>query len=121
MPTPLIARPRADSDGEVHIGIRQGDPRFESSMLPPDEVLAACNPGNELGKAGLIDIGHLAAHPLLLPQSGYSIRRLFGRLSRRRGHTEGRAGEPLAADATCVGRGWAWCRNHSVDAEDETL
>src|SRR5437764_13979982 len=40
MPTPLIARPRADSDGEVHIGIRQGD-------------------------------------PLLLPQSGYSIRRLF--------------------------------------------
>jgi LysR family transcriptional regulator, nitrogen assimilation regulatory protein len=71
--TPMLER------GEVHIGIRhdQGDLRFESFMLPPDEVLAACNPANELGKAGMIDIGHLAAHPLLLPQSGYSIRRLF--------------------------------------------
>jgi LysR family nitrogen assimilation transcriptional regulator len=30
--------------GEVHIGIRhdQGDRRFESRVLPPDEVLAAC-------------------------------------------------------------------------------
>jgi DNA-binding transcriptional LysR family regulator len=71
--TPMLER------GEVHIGIRHdpGDPRFESQVLPPDEVLAACRPDIELGKSGMIDIARLAAHPLLLPQPGYSIRRLF--------------------------------------------
>ena len=66
--------------GEVHIGIRheQGaDRRFESLALPPDEVLAACAPSLQLGHAGMIDIGHLASYPLLLLESGYSIRRLF--------------------------------------------
>jgi DNA-binding transcriptional LysR family regulator len=45
--------------GEVHIGIRhdQGDRRFESRVLPPDEVLAACAPSLELGHSGVIDIG----------------------------------------------------------------
>src|SRR3954452_3633102 len=66
--------------GEVHIGIRheQGaDRRFESLALPPDEVLAACAPSLQLGDAGMIDIGRLASYPLLLLESGYSIRRLF--------------------------------------------
>src|SRR6266567_3461980 len=65
--------------GEVHIGIRhdQGDRRFESRLLPSDEVLAACAPSLDLGHAGAIDIGRLAFHPLLLLESGYSIRRLF--------------------------------------------
>ena len=66
--------------GEVHIGIRhpQGvDSRFESRALPPDEVLAACNPSLDLGGAGTIEIDRLVSHPLLLLQSGYSIRRLF--------------------------------------------
>src|SRR5215212_2037814 len=66
--------------GEVHIGIRheQGaDRRFESIALPPDEVLAACAPSLQLGDAGMIDIGRLASYPLLLLESGYSIRRLF--------------------------------------------
>jgi LysR family transcriptional regulator, nitrogen assimilation regulatory protein len=65
--------------GEVHIGIRhdQGDRRFESRVLPPDEVLAACVPSLELGHAGAIDIGRLASYPLLLLDQGYSIRRLF--------------------------------------------
>jgi DNA-binding transcriptional LysR family regulator len=71
--TPMLER------GEVHIGIRHdpSDPRFESFRLPPDELLAACSPATELGKAGMIDIRRIAAYPLLLPQSGYSIRRLF--------------------------------------------
>jgi DNA-binding transcriptional LysR family regulator len=71
--TPMLER------GEVHIGIRHdpGDPGFESFMLPPDDVLAACSTGDELGKAGMIGIDKLAAYPLLLLQSGYSIRRLF--------------------------------------------
>src|SRR6266852_722754 len=65
--------------GEVQIGIRhdQGDRRFESPALPPDEVLAASHPSLELGHAGMIDIGRLASYPLLLLESGYSIRRLF--------------------------------------------
>jgi LysR family transcriptional regulator, nitrogen assimilation regulatory protein len=66
--------------GEVHIGIRhdQGAHRgFETLVLPPDEVLAACDPGLELGRAGTIDIVRLASYPLLLLESGYSIRRLF--------------------------------------------
>jgi len=65
--------------GEVHIGIRhdQGDRRFESRILPPDEVLAAFAPSLALGHVGAIDIAQLATHPLLLLDQGYSIRRLF--------------------------------------------
>src|SRR5229473_624093 len=65
--------------GEVDRGIRHdlGDRHFESRALPPDEVLAACDPSLELGHAGMIDIGRLAPYPLLLLESGYSIRRLF--------------------------------------------
>jgi DNA-binding transcriptional LysR family regulator len=71
---PLLER------GEVHIGIRhdQGvNPWFESVALPSDDVLAACRPSLALGRAGMVDIVLLASHPLLLLDSGYSIRRLF--------------------------------------------
>lgn len=66
--------------GEVHLGIRhdQGiDPRFESRTLPADEVLAACAPSLQLGGADMIDIGRLALYPLLLLDSGYSVRKMF--------------------------------------------
>src|SRR6266498_5541860 len=71
--TPLLER------GEVHVGIRHdpGDRRFDSLVLPADEVLAACTPSLELGHAGMIDIGRLASYPLLLLESGYSVRRVF--------------------------------------------
>ena len=51
--------------GEVHIGIRhdQGDRHFQSRILPPDEVLAACTPSLDLGHAGVIDISRLASFP----------------------------------------------------------
>jgi DNA-binding transcriptional LysR family regulator len=71
---PLLER------GEVHVGIRhdQGiNPSFESLALPPDDVLAACLPSLELGRVGMIDIVSLASYPLLLLESGYSVRRLF--------------------------------------------
>jgi DNA-binding transcriptional LysR family regulator len=71
---PLLER------GEVHIGIRhdQGvNPWFESFALPPDDVLAACRSSLPLGRGGMIDIVALAAHPLLLLDPGYSVRRLF--------------------------------------------
>jgi LysR family nitrogen assimilation transcriptional regulator len=66
--------------GEVHLGIRhdQGiDRRFEGRALPADEVLAACAPSLQLGAAGMIDIGRLAPYPLLLLDSGYSVRKMF--------------------------------------------
>ena len=67
--------------GEVHIGIRhdQGvNPWFESLALPSDDVLAACRPSLKLGRGGH-DRYRFAwhAHPLLLLDSGYSVRRLF--------------------------------------------
>jgi LysR family transcriptional regulator, nitrogen assimilation regulatory protein len=71
---PLLER------GEVHIGIRhdQGvNPWFESFALPPDDVLAASRSSLPLGRGGMIDIVALATHPLLLLDSGYSVRRLF--------------------------------------------
>jgi DNA-binding transcriptional LysR family regulator len=71
---PLLER------GEVHFGIRhdQGvNPWFESLALPSDDVLAACLPSLQLGRGGLADIVSLAPHPLLLLDSGYSVRRLF--------------------------------------------
>ena len=71
---PLLER------GEVHVGIRhdQGsNPQFESLALPPDDVLAACLPSLHLGRDGMIEIVSLASYPLLLLDSGYSVRRLF--------------------------------------------
>jgi len=71
---PLLER------GEVHFGIRhdQGvNPWFESLALPSDDVLAACRPSLPLGRAGAVDVVALVSHPLLLPDSGYSVRRLF--------------------------------------------
>jgi DNA-binding transcriptional LysR family regulator len=71
---PLLER------GEVHIGIRhdQGvNPWFESLPLPPDDVLAACGRSWPLGPGDAINVVSLAAQPLLLLDSGYSVRRLF--------------------------------------------
>src|SRR5712671_989535 len=71
---PLLER------GEVHIGGRhdQGvNSWFESLSLPSDDVLAAYRPPLQLGRGGMIDIVLLAPHPLLLLDSGYSVRRLF--------------------------------------------
>jgi DNA-binding transcriptional LysR family regulator len=65
--------------GEVHVGIRldQGDPRFESRVLPPVDALAVAAPSVDLGQAGVIDVRSLASYPLLLLDPGYSVRRLF--------------------------------------------
>ena len=75
--------------GEVHVGIRHdqyASRHFASHALPPDEVLAACNPSLQLGHAGMIDIGRLASsYPLLLLESGYSVRRMFNAACRLAG------------------------------------
>jgi len=54
---PLLER------GEIHVGIRHDQgvtPWFESLALPPDDVLAACRPSLQLGRAGMIDIVSVA-------------------------------------------------------------
>ena len=75
--------------GEVHVGIRHdqyASRHLVSRALPPDEVLAACNPSLQLGHAGMIDIGRLASsYPLLLLESGYSVRRMFNAACRLAG------------------------------------
>ena len=79
---PLLER------GEVHIGIRhdQGvNPWFESVSLPSDDILAAHCPSLQLGRDGMVDIVPLATHPLLLLDSGYSVRRLFNAACRLAG------------------------------------
>lgn len=71
---PLLER------GEVDVGIRhdQGaSPWFDSLAMPPDDVLAACPPSLPVGRNGIVDIVALSDHPLLLPDDGYSVRRLF--------------------------------------------
>lgn len=77
---PLLER------GEAHIGIRhdQGvNPWFESIALPFDDVLAAAR--SSLGRDGMVDITVLASQPLLLLDSGYSVRRLFNAACRLAG------------------------------------
>ena len=74
--------------GQVHVGIRHDryeSRHFASRRLPPDEVLAASHPSLELGHAGMIELGRLVSHPLLLLDSGYSIRRLFNAACRLAG------------------------------------
>lgn len=74
--------------GDVHVGIRHdryANRHLASRALPPDEVLAACDPSLQLGHAGTIDIGRLASHPLLLLEPGYSIRRVFNAACRLAG------------------------------------
>jgi LysR family transcriptional regulator, nitrogen assimilation regulatory protein len=74
--------------GEVHVGIRHdqyASRHLVSHALPPDEVLAACDPSLQLGHAGMIDLGRLASYPLLLLESGYSVRRVFNSACRLAG------------------------------------
>ena len=62
---PLLER------GEVHFGIRHD----QGNQFGPTEDAAW--PSLQLGCGGMIDIASIAPHPLLLLDSGYSVRRLF--------------------------------------------
>ena len=111
--------------GEVHLGIRhdQGsDHRFESRALQADEVLAACALSLELGSAGMIDIGHLVRHPLLLLDAGYSVRKMFDaacRLAEIEPKILHR--EQGAAHTACARGGWARGGDYSVNPGDQSL
>jgi len=45
--------------------------------VPPVELVAACRPSFPLESGGTIDIGRVAAHPLLLLDSGFVVRKTF--------------------------------------------
>ena len=79
--------------GETHLAqavARAVDPnehRFASYPLAPMEMLAACHPKLTLGKDGAVEIGGLAAYPLLQATSDFSIRRSFDAACRLAGFT----------------------------------
>jgi DNA-binding transcriptional LysR family regulator len=69
--------------GEIHLGqmlpyaVPLEDGRFESRLLQPAELLAACHPSLTLGRRGTIEVGRLSPYPLLLLDGGYGLRRAF--------------------------------------------
>jgi DNA-binding transcriptional LysR family regulator len=69
--------------GEVHLAqnllnaLEPDEPRFASRTLESVELLAACHPSLALGRAGTMEIGDLAQHPLLLLDPGFMFRRTF--------------------------------------------
>jgi DNA-binding transcriptional LysR family regulator len=69
--------------GEIHLAQNllhavQLDPqRFAIEPLAPVELLAACHQDLTLGRRGTIEVGQLAAQPLLLLDSGFGFRRAF--------------------------------------------
>jgi DNA-binding transcriptional LysR family regulator len=69
--------------GEVHLGqnllhaIQPDDPRFGSRTLDSVELLAAYPPSYAIGNPAAADVGRLAAYPLLVLESGFSVRRTF--------------------------------------------
>jgi DNA-binding transcriptional LysR family regulator len=69
--------------GEVHLGqnllhaVQSNDSRFGSRTLESVELLAACQPPLTLGNRGSIEVGRLATYPLLVLESGFSVRRTF--------------------------------------------
>ena len=74
--------------GEIHLGISllqsiQADDRhFGIYPVPPVELMAACHPSIPLESGGTIDIGRVVAHPLLLLDSGFVVRKTFDTVCR---------------------------------------
>jgi LysR family transcriptional regulator, nitrogen assimilation regulatory protein len=53
--------------------------------LPPVELLAVCNPKFPLKRGNRIEVGQLAAHPLLLLDTGFLVRKTFDAVCRLEG------------------------------------
>ena len=111
--------------GEVHVGIRHDqyvNRYFASHALPPDEILAACEPSLELGHAGMIDIGRLAVLSVAAAGIGLltaqDVQRGLPSRTRRAQHS---AREPRAAHLACARRGRARGSDHSVAPANGSL
>jgi DNA-binding transcriptional LysR family regulator len=69
--------------GDIHLGIsllqsiQADDSRFGIYPVPPVELMAVFHPSLGIGTSGTIDIGRVAAHPLLLLDAGFVVRKTF--------------------------------------------
>src|SRR5829696_4165086 len=69
--------------GEIHLAqnllhaVQLDTQRFAIQPLEPVELLAVSHSRLTLGNRGTIEVGELAAHPLLLLDSGFGFRRAF--------------------------------------------
>ena len=69
--------------GEVHLGlsllqsIQADDRHFGIHPVPPVELIAACRPSFPLERTRPVDIGLVAAHPLLLLDPSFVMRKAF--------------------------------------------
>jgi DNA-binding transcriptional LysR family regulator len=74
--------------GEIHLGVsllqslQPDDRHFGIYPVPPVELMAACHPSFPLQSGATIDISRLAAHPLLLLDSGFIVRKTFDTVCR---------------------------------------
>jgi DNA-binding transcriptional LysR family regulator len=79
--------------GEAHLaigvlnGMQPQDYWFGSFALPRFQMLAACAPSLEIGKADTIEIEQLVQHPLLLLDPSYATRNVFDAACRVAGVT----------------------------------
>jgi DNA-binding transcriptional LysR family regulator len=69
--------------GEIHFAqnllhtVEMDTRRFALQPLESVELLTACHPRLTLGERGTIEVSQVAAHPLLLLDSGFGFRRAF--------------------------------------------
>jgi DNA-binding transcriptional LysR family regulator len=74
--------------GEVQLGISllqsidADDSRFGTYPVPPVELFAACHPSFPLKRGAEVDIAHVAAHPLLLLDPSFVVRKTFDTVCR---------------------------------------
>jgi DNA-binding transcriptional LysR family regulator len=89
--------------GQIHLGVSllqsmQADDRlFGIYPVPPVDLLAVCHPGFQLQRGSAVDIGSVVAHPLLLLESGFVVRKTFDtacRLARLRPNVLFESGVP---------------------------
>ena len=79
--------------GEIHLmqtimrAVTPDEQRFLTQPLAPMEMLAACHPKLRLGADGAVEIGRLAAYPLLQATQDFAMRRNFDAACRLAGFT----------------------------------
>jgi DNA-binding transcriptional LysR family regulator len=74
--------------GDVQLGISllqsidTDDSRFDIYPVPPVELVAACHPSFPFGRQAAVDIARVAAHPLLLLDPSFVVRKTFDTVCR---------------------------------------
>ncbi|HET6928089.1 MAG TPA: LysR family transcriptional regulator [Hyphomicrobiaceae bacterium] len=76
--------------GEVHLGlllqaVRPDSPHFATYPVPPVELLAVCHRKFPVKRGNTIEVAQLTAHPLLLLDTGFLVRKTFDAFCRLAG------------------------------------